>query len=137
VVTLENVVRIGDPEGAWGLIRVEQVPGSTRRYTQILQESVVGLYSVLNEEVVSHCFVANVSLEGQLLRAMDCGAAVEGLPHGTALDVRVACVPDLVVVDRVPAETADLPHVFELCVRYLGVGSLLEDDDVSSLFVGQ
>jgi len=137
VVPLKNVVRIGDPEGTWGLIRVEQVPGSARRYAQILQESVVGLNSVLNEEVVSHCFVANVSLECQLLRAMDCGAAVEGLPHGTALDVRVACVPDLVVVDRVPAETTDLPHVFELCVRYLGVGSLLEDDDVSSIFVSQ
>lgn len=137
MVAFENVVWIGDPEGAWGLIRVEQVPGSARRYAQILQESVVGLYPVLNEEVVSHGLVANVFLEGQLLRAMDCGAAVERLPHGAALDVRVACVTDLVLVDRVPAETADLPHVLELCVRYLGVGSLLEDDDVSSLFVGQ
>lgn len=59
-VVNEQVVRVSDPPGAWGRVRVQQTPRAFGLDSEVGTESVFGFNCIFNEESMAHrveCYI--------------------------------------------------------------------------------
>lgn len=77
MVVSKVVVWIGDPEGGWRLISIEQRPRPLRLHDQVPVYLVVSFDSVLDEDVVSFHVVDHIVSQSQVGRAVESEGSVE------------------------------------------------------------
>lgn len=138
VVVDEVVVGVCDPEAGWGLIGVEETPGSLGHDDEVSRDVVVPLDSVLDEDRVAHAVESDVVGDPQVLVAVDGEGSVERGVHRVALGIRFVHRADEMEMDWVSAHLEGLPHLGELSVgesRSEGVITLRVDEDDRSVLV--
>jgi hypothetical protein len=78
----KDVVRVSNPEGGRCLVSVEEREGADSGDTEVILKQVVGLNTILNEEVVSLAQVSHILLDSKEVDTMNGDCSIEGVMNG-------------------------------------------------------
>lgn len=114
VVASHDVVGVSDPDASWGLIGVEQTPGTSCVDNQIVLNEILGLSSILNEDSVAHVLVCDVVLDSEVVHTMNRHSSVVCLPDGIVSHIGVMNSTNHMEMDWVATQFEGLAYVEEL-----------------------
>ncbi len=83
-----TVVWVGDPEQRWRSIRIEKTLTRLCQHTQVVNESVPTLDTILNKERMSQHIVEHVVLEQRIVYTVRSDPTIERVMNTAATNVR-------------------------------------------------
>jgi len=89
VVSSDDVVWVGDPDGGRGLIGVKERPGATDIEDQVILNEVLALNGIFNEDSVTHSVIGNVVLDTEVVNAVNGDSSVERVMDSVVTHVRL------------------------------------------------
>ena len=119
MVVSDNVVRVSDPEACWGLVSIEDTPGSLGEDRQIAVEEVLRFNSVFNEEGVTHHIVSHIVKNSQILYSVDGQCSVVRTVEGVSTDIRIHDSSNLMEMNRVSSNLESLSDISEFDILNL------------------
>ena len=116
VISAQDVIWVGDPEGGRRLISVQKRPRSARIHNQIVLNQLVSFSCIFNENCVAHIQIGDVVLDGQVVHAVNCHRTIVGVMNCVVSHVRFSHRANHVEVDGVATKLESLATVEEFSV---------------------
>ena len=116
MISAQDVIWVGDPEGGRGLISVQKGPRSARVHNQIVLNQLVGFGRIFNENCMAHIQIGNVILDGQVVHAVNCHSTIVGVVNRVVSHIRFSHRSDHVEMNWVATQLERLSAVEEFGV---------------------